>query len=221
MSAPQLHQLVRQTHRFNDPLLPRIPSFDFPELKCEDHVTYVTASENEALFSGYWQRRGLRPMTALEPSGFPARHIAFLANPGEYTTCERMVGLSVSDDPASPVNRLVALYGGSRVDEHGGVAPGRLQHVAYATDADTDVDVLRSRMKAHGVVFMTPVLRFSDGTGATLTQMFVACTVPYGPFVEIVQRGVGENGEPFSGFSAEQIDCLYEHYDAYSKELLS
>ena len=72
---------------------------------------------------------------------------------------------------------------------------------------------------------MTPVLEFDDANGATLRQMFVACVVPYGPFIEIVQRSPGKNGEPFGfsaeqpGFNAEQIDTLYEHYDAYSKKL--
>ena len=68
---------------------------------------------------------------------------------------------------------------------------------------------------------MTPVLTFDDttGSGAYLQQMFVACTVPYGPFVEVIKRGTGRKREPFQGFNADQIDALYTHYDAYSRAL--
>lgn len=35
---------------------------------------------------------------------------------------------------------------------------------------------------------MTPILEYHQENGAFLKQMFVACLIPYGPFVEIVQR---------------------------------
>ena len=57
------------------------------------------------------------------------------------------MGLSVSYEPSSPINRLVTLYGGRRIDETGEVAPGRLQHIAFAVDPDTDVYDLRGRME--------------------------------------------------------------------------
>lgn len=217
--APAVHELVLQSHRFDDPLLPHIPSF-FKGLRCEDHATYVTSERDEDKFRAYWKDRGLRAVEPLMPTNYPARHIAFLADPGEYATCEDMVGLSVSYDPQSPINKSIHLYGGRRIDEHGEIAPGRLQHIAYAADPEIGFAGLRRSMERNDCHFMTPILEFEDDNRATLRQMFIACVVPYGPFVEIVQRGLGDDGKPFTGFSAEQIDVLYAHYDAYSRGLL-
>jgi hypothetical protein len=214
-----LHELVRASHRHVDQLLPHVPVV--AGLQCQDHATFVAAASDEQAFRSYWSERGLTAMDPLSPRRYPARHIAFAADPGNTVLCEDMIGLSVSDDPASPIIRTVELYGGSRVDERGDVAAGRLQHVAFAVERGHTMEAIRADLEALGVRFMTPILTFADasGSGAELQQMFVACRVPYGPFVEIIRRGEGANGEPFQGFDPDQIDALYTYYDAYSRTL--
>jgi hypothetical protein len=210
--------LIAGTHRFPDPLLPKVPFV--PGLRCQDHVTFVAAAVDEGAFRAYWIARGLRAMQPIVAQRYPARHIAMSETPEATEVCENMIGLSVSDDPRSPVNRLVEIYGGHRIDERGRVAVGRVQHIAFAVENDCEMAEVRATLESQSVRFMTPILTFHDSdTGAYLEQMFVACLVPYGPFVEIIKRGTGRNGEPFQGFNADQIDTLYEHYDAYSRKL--
>jgi len=219
LSQRALPEFSAATHRNHDPMMPAVPLV--PGLRCQDHATFVAAAADERAFREYWAARGLYAMAPIVPERFPARHIAFSATPEMTVLCQDMVGLSVSDDPASPVNRLVALYGGYRVDAGGEVAVGRIQHFAFAVDGEYDMADIRAALTLRGVRFMTPILTFEDSDGAYLQQMFVACKVPFGPFVEIIKRGVGRGGEPFHGFNAEQIDTLYQHYDAYSRMLAS
>ncbi|MGV0816101.1 hypothetical protein ABQF34_29470 [Mycolicibacterium boenickei] len=214
--APTLARLSAGAQCHVDELMPRIPMV--PGLRCQDHVTFVAT--DEAAFSEYWGSRGLRAQSPINTERYPARHIAFSENPDQTLVCEEMVGLSVSSDPASPINRLADLYGGCHIDERGEVAVGRVQHVAFAVDGGHEIADVRAALVRQGVRFMTPIMTFTDpDTGAHLQQMFVACKVPYGPFVEIIKRGLGRGGEPFQGFNADQIDTLYEYYDAYSGAL--
>jgi hypothetical protein len=153
---------------------------------------------------------------------FPATHIAFVTDPTkDKGACEQMFGFSTSDDVDSPILKSIGLWGGTTYDsETQSFLPFKLQHLAYDIDPKRSIDEVRAEMEAQGTQFMTPILRYQEPNGATLEQMFVACRVPYGPFVEIIRRGAGRDGAPFQGFHPDQIDNLYEHYDRYSKSLL-
>jgi hypothetical protein len=188
-------------------------------LVCEDHRTYVASQRHESEFVEYWRQRGLHAMIPIVTTTYPARHIALLEHPESPALCEKMIGLSVSEDPESPINKSVELYGGSR-RINGIIVPGRLQHTALAVDSKIDINKVRKEIQQLGLQFMTPILSYEEQTGAFLKQMFIACKRPYGQFVEVIQRGIGRSGEPFRGFHSSQIDALYEHYNEYSKRLL-
>lgn len=192
--------------------LPAIPNCG-GLLHYEDHVTFVVPYHQKQEFI---DRAGteLIALPAIITTKFPAEHIALVEKPTATSVSRRMVGLSVSLDPDSPINKLYEL----------GKEKGKLavrQHAAYSVDPAIDFAQIRRSLELRGVNFMTPVLEYSDPGGAMLRQMFVACKVPYGPFIEIIQRTPDpKTGLPFEGFNADQIDRLYHFYDAYSLELL-
>jgi hypothetical protein len=181
-------------------------------MHCEDHATFVVPYGDKETFTARRKAQGLTAMPAIVTEEFPAEHIAMVEKPGATRTCERMVGLSVSSDPSSPINKLCELGKGRG-------AKGILQHIAYAVNPAADFNEVRRQLEEKGVVFMTPVLEYKDPNGAALRQMFVACEVPFGPFIEIIQRTPDENGVPFQGFHASQIDNLYRYYNDYSLKL--
>ncbi|MBM3329245.1 MAG: hypothetical protein FJY67_07220 [Calditrichaeota bacterium] len=170
-----------------------------------DHVTYVTANSNEKPFIQRWSSLGFREHVRLHTSRWPATHIALVSGMSAEYPWATMTGLSVSDDLVSPVNQFVKRYGEG------------IQHTAYNIDPDVDMEELHREMKRLGWNFMTPVLTYKDGAGAKLRQMFIAPNVPYGPFVEFVQRLAGPSGAAFDGFDTTNIDDLYQCYADYSK----
>lgn len=190
--------------------LPRIPVLR--TMSCEDHQTFVLPYNQKEFFIDKYAKQGLTALPAIVTEEFPAEHIALVEKPGATRTCERMVGLSVSLDPNSPINKLCGL-GKNRGTK------GILQHIAYAVDPNTDFKKVRGELEERGVTFMTPVLEYKDPNGAALRQMFVACKVPFGPFIEIIQRTPDEHGIPFQGFHMSQIDTLYRFYNDYSLKL--
>lgn len=190
--------------------LPRIPVLR--TMHCEDHATFVVPYGDKVTFIARRVAQGLTAMPAIVTDEFPAEHIAMVEKPGATRTCERMVGLSVSSDPNSPVNKLCDLGKGRR-------AKGILQHIAYAVNPTADFSEVRRQLEETGVIFMTPILEYKDPNGAALRQMFVACKVPFGPFIEIIQRTPDEHGVPFQGFNVSQIDNLYRYYNDYSLKL--
>lgn len=191
--------------------LPKIPVLR--TMHCEDHATFVAPYEHRDAFIMKWAQRGLTAMPAIVTKEFPAENIAMVERPGDTRTCERMIGLSVSTDPDSPINKLCELAGTDRS------ARGVLQHIAYSVEPAADFQEVRRHLEEEGVRFMTPILGYEDPNGAALRQMFVACRVPFGPFVEIIQRVPDRHGVPFQGFNGDQIDALYHHYDNYSRQL--
>ena len=182
-------------------------------MHCEDHVTYVTRYAYKEAFLAHWHRQGLKLTPPIITQEFPAEHIAMVEQPGETQSCELMIGLSVSQDPESPINKLCDL-----VSDHVW-SQGVLQHIAYSIDPSARMDQVRAELVGQGVTFMTPIFEYKEPSGAALRQMFVACLVPFGPFIEIVQRTAGTDGIPFQGFNGSQIDNLYRAYKAYSLEL--
>jgi 4-hydroxyphenylpyruvate dioxygenase-like putative hemolysin len=169
-----------------------------------DHVTYVARPESEEDFVRAWTSLGMRAHVCVRTSRFPARHIALVGEATREQPWSIMTGLSVSDDPGSPINELVRRYGEGQ------------QHVAYGVDPGTDIEELHEELSRRGWTFMTPVLTYRDGAGARLRQAFVAPIRPYGTFVELVQRLPGEDGSPYDGFDPMNIDDLYERYADYS-----
>lgn len=173
-----------------------------------DHVTYVTSAENESAFIASWEALGFNELNRLHTKRYSAAHIVLAAEPTTADAWTTMTGLSVSQDPKSPINEFVHRYGTG------------VQHVAYAIHPDVDMDAMYERMQAHGWRFITPLLDYTDVNQARLRQTFVAPTLPYGPFVEFVQRLPGKDGRVFENFEVDNIDDLYAGYDAYSRRLL-
>ena len=172
-----------------------------------DHVTYVAAWEKEESFINTWASLGFHEHVRVFTDRHPATHIALVAGMTPEYPWATMTGLSISQDPDSPVNEFVRRYG-----------PG-VQHVAYNVDPKADMEEVYANMKEIGWNFMTPVLTFHDKSGATLRQAFIAPNIPYGPFVEFIQRLPGPDGKPFDGFDMMNIEELYDHYADFSRRL--
>lgn len=172
-----------------------------------DHVTYVARYENERRFIEQWQSLGFREHVRLHTIRWPAIHIALISGVTSEYPWATMTGLSVSEDPKNPVNEFVRRYGEG------------IQHTAYNIDPEVDMEALHQEMKRLGWNFMTPVLTYKDAAGAKLKQMFIAPSVPYGPFVEFVQRLPGPDGQAFDGFDITNIDDLYQNYADYSRHI--
>ncbi len=172
-----------------------------------DHITYVDHYSHEKDFIHRWEVMGFHEHVRVHTERYPASHIALTSGSNPDFPWETMTGLSVTKDPKSPINEFVKRYG-----------PG-LQHPAYNVDPVADMEELQKELVASGWVFMTPVLTYEDSNGAKMKQMFVAPTLPYGPFVEFAQRFENAKREPFDGFDVRNIDDLYEEYIQYSKHL--
>ncbi|MCU1499002.1 MAG: hypothetical protein JWM47_2955 [Acidimicrobiales bacterium] len=168
-----------------------------------DHQTYVAAASDEQDFLDTWDRRGFHEMVRLTTVRFEATHIA-LRREGQPPA---MVGLSISPDPASPINQFVARYGTG------------IQHSAHLVPLDVDMDQAWIDFEAAGVVMMTRPMHYVAPSGAQLTQMFSMPTAPYGPFSEFVQRRPAPSGEEFNGFSVPTIEDLYQSYQDASRFL--
>jgi hypothetical protein len=181
-------------------------------LICTDHVTYCVGEQRRNDFMKYWCDRGLSPMSPIVTTRYPAEHIALVGDPQSHRGCEKMIGMSISSDSQSPINCITG-----RVGVHGGI----FQHRAYLVDGSCSIETIREKMEQTGTKFMTPIFTYEDTNGATLKQIFTACKIPYGPFVEIIERKLGTDGQPFNGFADVQIDNLYESYDDYSRFLSS
>lgn len=170
-----------------------------------DHCTYV--STDERAFLGRWASLGFSEVLRLRTERFPATHIALATEIGFDPSARVMTGLSVSEDPRSAVNEFVRRYGEG------------LQHVGYLIRDDADMGELARTLEASGTQMMTEPLLYVDDDGAELTQMFTAPLVPYGPFIELVQRRPGRSGTQFDGFSVATIEDLYERYTDFSRFL--
>jgi 4-hydroxyphenylpyruvate dioxygenase-like putative hemolysin len=172
-----------------------------------DHVTYVSALENEKTFLATWARLGFTEHVRLRSHRHPATHIALISGVSEDYPWATMTGLSVSEDPKSAINEFVRRYGSAA------------QHIAYNIDPRLEMTRVYGEMKESGWDFMTPVLTYEDNAGARLRQFFTAPTIPFGPFMEFVQRLPGPDGKAYDGFDSMNIDGLYDHYVDYSRSL--
>ncbi|HEX8537058.1 MAG TPA: hypothetical protein VF664_06305, partial [Cystobacter sp.] len=172
-----------------------------------DHITYVSAFEDENDFIARWGLLGFKEYVRVHTTRYPAAHIALASGDDPNFPWAMMTGLSVSDDPKSAINLFIQRYGAGA------------QHVAYNIGPEEDMEELHRKLVARGWRFMTEVLTYRDSTGAGIRQMFVAPQVPYGPFSELVQRIHGPSGQPFDGFDTTNIDNLYEAYVDYSVHL--
>lgn len=178
-------------------------------LKCirhVDHITYVTKFENERVFIARWKLLGYVEHVRLHTSCFRATHIALVSkrNADPWT---KMTGLSVSRDPLSPINEFVRRYGEG------------MQHTAYVIDPQVSMEELQRQMKQLGWNFMTPILTYKNAQGTMLKQMFTAPIIPYGPFIEFIQRQAKPDGNAFDSFDTTNIDDLYQYYADYSRSI--
>lgn len=202
-------------------LLPQIPIL--PGMTLEDHIAYVVSTADFPEFAAYWQARGYIQLPALETIQFPAQHIGFIQ---PDLPNQPMVATSVSHDPESPINRFIKLYGGHRIDVDGVIVPGNVQHIAYQIDTSvTSIEAVQRELAGQGIQFMTPLLTHRDGqSGGVIRQIFCACRVPWGPFIELVERtqlpiAVTEGNSVRQGFDADQIDKLYQYYHTWSMRI--
>lgn len=121
-----------------------------------DHCTYVDAADNESDFIRRWAALGFSEVVRLRTRRFPASHIALTTAVTTLSSPRVMTGLSVSDDPSSPINEFVRRYGAG------------LQHVAYRVAIDVDFDDLSGWLEATGLQLMTAPLRYVGDGGAEL-----------------------------------------------------
>lgn len=190
---------------------------------CIDHATFVTPFAEKDRFLEYWSHRGLAPLPALMTSQYPAEHIALVPDASNIQACGQMVGLSVSTDPASPINELLRRHPHLRHPKY----PGSLQHIAFAVSPEQPMESVVAQLESEGVRLMTPVLRTMTRTRTTIVQAFTGSAHPYGAFCELIQREAPGSSMSADGagteeklFATSQIDRLYEGYDAYSRNLL-
>ena len=92
-----------------------------------DHVTYVAALDNEEAFINRWRALGFHEHVRLDCERFPATHIALVSGNTAEFPWATMTGLSISEDPASPINEFVRRHGEN------------VQHVAYNIDPEVDM----------------------------------------------------------------------------------
>lgn len=174
-----------------------------------DHITYVTKFENERVFVERWKLLGFDEHVRFHTSRFPATHIALVRNNTKTfnSSLTTMTWLSVSSDPQSPLNEFVRRYGEG------------MQHTAYSIDPKVSMEELQQQMKQLSWNFMTPVLSYKNASGTILRQMFTAPIIPYGPFIEFVQRLDTPDENAFDSFDTTTIDDLYQYYVNYSHSL--
>lgn len=173
-----------------------------------DHITYAGKFQHASRFIRQWQQMGFEELVRLQTQRYPATHIALTNGKNSNLPWETMTGLSVSEDPSSPVNQFIERYGEG------------IQHVAYHVGPKADMESLQKSLKQQGWHFMTSVLTYEDGHHARLKQLFTAPESAYGTFVELVQRLPNAEGEIFDTFDIRNIDNLYACYDDYSRWLI-
>ena len=183
---------------------------------CVDHATFVAAYGMRHKFIKHWERKGLKPVQPLITTEFPAEHIALVRGDAEYEACDSMIGLSVSADANSPLNKLMRYPKPARSN-----LPGTLQHVAVNIDPSVDMEQFFEELEANGIRFMTPLL-VSRQARFRLSQAFTATTKPFGHFVEIIQRKPDEAPADAEDafFNTRQIDALIRCYKEHSEKLL-
>ncbi|MEE4305156.1 MAG: hypothetical protein V2J19_13495, partial [Wenzhouxiangella sp.] len=138
---------------------------------------------------------------------YPARHIALIRGGREGHPWEDMVGLSVSDEHRSPIERSL-----DNVDLDDRAVTHTLQHVALHVNKDAEMEAVRRKLAGLDVPWMTEVLSYRDPNGAVLRQMFTHPT-DQGFFVEFAQRKPSADGKPYGGFDPDIIDDLYQALD--------
>lgn len=173
-----------------------------------DHTVYAVAWENQAAFMKRWSQLGFYKLVSLKTKITPATHIALANKIPSSSSGASMIGLSTSEDPASPINEFIQRYGEG------------VQHVAYTVDPEKNIDELYEEMTREGWNFLTPVLTYEDKKGAQLKQLWTAPNVPYGQFMELVQRPpLDSSGKTFASFDTQNIEDFYQYYADYSKYL--
>lgn len=191
------------------------------EEACVDHATFVAPYESRDAFIQHWERLGLQALAPIVTRKYPAEHIALIRSDKAYASCDSMIGLSVSNDDASPINELQRRF--ARPNDT--TMPGNLQHVAMNIDPSIDMDAFVEELSDQGIAFMTPVLTTLQSSRTRLRQTFTASKAPYGPFIELIQRSEGgplpEYDLQEQLFNYDQIDNLYRLYDVHSKKLIN
>lgn len=180
---------------------------EMDEIDKIDHLTFITPWQHTERFLSYWQSKGFEFHGEWNTRRYPARHLALIRGGREGHPWEDMVGLSVSDQPRSPIDRSLA-----NVSMDDRAVPHTLQHVALHVNRDADMQAVHQKLSVSNVSWMTDVLTYHDPNGAELNQMF---TQPNGQgfFVEFAQRKPSAEGKPYAGFDPDIIDDLYQALD--------
>lgn len=186
-------------------MLEQLSSMD--EIDKIDHLTFITPHAHVDHFLDHWQAKGFDFHGEWNTLRYPARHIALIRGGREGHPWEDMVGLSVSDQHRSPIERSLDNV---ELDER--AITHTLQHVALHVNKDADMETVHHKLSELRVPWMTDVLSYRDPNGAVLRQMFTRPT-DQGFFVEFAQRKPSADGKPYGGFDPNIIDDLYEALD--------
>ncbi len=76
-----------------------------------DHATYVAALDQEQNFIDTWAKLGFTEHVRVYTTRNQATHIALVSGSSDEYPWATMTGLSISEDPASPINQFVKRYG--------------------------------------------------------------------------------------------------------------
>ncbi len=173
-----------------------------------DHTVYAVSWENQGAFIKRWSQLGFYQLVSLKTRITPATHIALANKIPSGSSGASMIGLSTSEELASPINEFIRRYGEG------------VQHVAYTVDPENNIDELYEKMTREGWNFLTPVLTYEDDKGAKLKQLWTAPNVPYGQFMELVQRPLlDSSGRTVESFDTQNIEDFYQYYADYSRYL--
>lgn len=171
-----------------------------------DHITHAISFKNEKTEIAKWNLLGFEEYVRVNTLSYPATHIALKTtnkwHGGEFI----ITGLSISEDPDSPINKFIKYYGEG------------IQHIAYSFDESVAMEEFYEKIKkSHDL--LTSILTYTDANGAKLQQIFTRPSQPYGQFMEFIKRTPGPKGQNFNGFDVRNIDDFYLEYDKHSKWL--
>ena len=119
----------------------------------------------------------------------------------------KMMGLSVSHLPSSPINEFIRRYGEG------------VQHWAYCLNPNLSVKDIYEYLQENDWDFLTPILTYEDQQNAQLHQFYTKPFSAYGQFIEFTQRPLSPQGDRFNNFDKTNIEDFYEYYADYSKYL--
>ena len=160
-----------------------------------DHCTFRCPPDAIAAMQEHWEQQGFTHHADWTGGRHPAHHIAVVRGRPSGYPWEEMVELVSRTADASDNEECW------------------LQQIALNVSAQADLSGIRVTLQAHGVRFMTDILKVDEPDGSGVRQLFTAPS-SRGFFIELIQRLPSVEGVPYSGFDLEIIDELYDALDS-------